>query len=292
MVWTSSKTPVRRIFCLAESRIWSSAFKHNLFILWDMKFLEYLGSLKRPDAAWRPQTSAKRYHVNKHGTHEKHHVIKYGVRQASPYEDMLIGSWMTFSCSNADRVMQSAQTSRVPVVSIVSGPVRKSLCWNSEEVPAKQSCPAMSEADAKSCCSVASACPRSRMDVVCVIDLVTGSGSSMGRLAQRKAAYEEVQKASRCVGADLHELPFKKLDFGETKVLDLFYNADVAVVDVSIQIACSSYPLSTYKVNDAGVCVVTEPPGMAIVSEETVESKQPLHVKLKKFLQDVEVQTK
>ncbi|XP_042147874.1 mitogen-activated protein kinase kinase kinase 15 isoform X2 [Ixodes scapularis] len=206
---------------------------------------------------------------------------------------------------------------------------RKSLCWNSEEVPAKQSCPAMSEADAKSCCSVASACPRSRMDVVCVIDLVTGSGSSMGRLAQRKAAYEEVQKASRCVGADLHELPFKKLDFGETKVLDLFYNADVAVVDVSIQdqrnplfyhlgvresfgmkqnmilyndhtpgeaysikIACSSYPLSTYKVNDAGVCVVTEPPGMAIVSEETVESKQPLHVKLKKFLQDVEVQTK
>lgn len=187
----------------------------------------------------------------------------------------------------------------------------------------------MSEADAKSCCSVASACPRSRMDVVCVIDLVTGSGSSMGRLAQRKAAYEEVQKASRCVGADLHELPFKKLDFGETKVLDLFYNADVAVVDVSIQdqrnplfyhlgvresfgmkqnmilyndhtpgeaysikIACSSYPLSTYKVNDAGVCVVTEPPGMAIVSEETVESKQPLHVKLKKFLQDVEVQTK
>ncbi|CAN7988829.1 unnamed protein product [Ixodes hexagonus] len=206
---------------------------------------------------------------------------------------------------------------------------RKSLCWNSDEVPAKLSCPAMSEADAKSCCSVASACPRSKMDVVCVIDLVTGSGSSLGRLAQRRAAYEEVQKASRCVGAELHELPFKKLDFGETKVLDLFYNADVAVVDVSIQdqrnplfyhlgvresfgmkqnmilyndhtpgeaysikLACSSYPLSTYKVNDAGVCVVTEPPGMAIVSEETVESKQPLHVKLKKFLQDVEVQTK
>nr|XP_050027260.2 mitogen-activated protein kinase kinase kinase 15-like isoform X3 [Dermacentor andersoni] len=209
---------------------------------------------------------------------------------------------------------------------------RKALCRSSDEVPpAKLSCPAMSEVDARSCCSVASASchPRSKMDVVCVIDLITGTGAAGGRLAQRKAAYEEIRKASNCVGATLHELPFKKLDFGETKVLDLFYNADVAIVDVSIQdqrnplfyhlgvresfgmkqnmilyndhtpgeaysikIACASYPLTTYKVNDAGVCVVTETPGMAIVSEETVESKQTLHAKLKKFLQDIEVQTK
>ncbi|XP_077488624.1 apoptotic signal-regulating kinase 1 isoform X2 [Amblyomma americanum] len=207
---------------------------------------------------------------------------------------------------------------------------KKALCRSLDEVPAKVSCPAMSEADARSCCSVASACPpRSRMDVVCVIDLITGTGAAGGRLAQRKAAFEEIKKASNCVGATLHELPFKKLDFGETKVLDLFYNADVALVDVSIQdqrnplfyhlgvresfgmkqnmilyndhspgeaysikIACSSYPLTTYKVNDAGVCVITETPGMAIVAEDTVESKQPLHAKLKKFLQDVEVQTK
>ncbi|XP_077539984.1 mitogen-activated protein kinase kinase kinase 15-like isoform X2 [Haemaphysalis longicornis] len=208
---------------------------------------------------------------------------------------------------------------------------RKALCWNSDEVPAKVSCPAMSEVDARSCCSVASACPppRSKMDVVCVIDLITGTGAVGGRLAQRKAAYEEIRKVCTCLGASLHELPFKKLDFGETKVLDLFYNADVAIVDVSIQdqrnplfyhlgvresfgmkqnmilyndhapgeaysikIACASYPLTTYKVNDAGACVVTETPGMALVSEDTVESKQPLHAKLKKFLQDVEVQTK
>lgn len=188
----------------------------------------------------------------------------------------------------------------------------------------------MSEVDARSCCSVASTGhPQGKMNIACIIDLITGTGAAGGRLAQRKAAYEEIKKASNCVGATLHELPFKKLDFGETKVLEQFHDADVAIIDVSIQdqrnalfyhlgvreslamkqnmilyndhapgeaysikIACSSYPLTTYKVNDAGVCVVTETPGMAIVSEETVESKQTLCAKLKKFLQDAEVQSK
>ncbi|XP_064489363.1 mitogen-activated protein kinase kinase kinase 15-like isoform X7 [Ornithodoros turicata] len=204
-------------------------------------------------------------------------------------------------------------------------------CNNTDEVPAKVSClaPAMSEIDARSTCSLPSSCPRSKMDIVCVIDLVTGAGSSLGRLSQRKAAYEEIQKAARCIGGALHELPFKKLDFGETKVLDLFYNADVAIVDVSMQdqrnplfyhlgvresfgmkqnmilyndhmpgeayaikIACSNYPLCTYKVNDSNACIVTELSGVALVTEETVESKQALHSRLKKFLQDAEVQTK
>ncbi|XP_049868246.1 mitogen-activated protein kinase kinase kinase 15 isoform X2 [Pectinophora gossypiella] len=165
---------------------------------------------------------------------------------------------------------------------------------------------------------------RPRMDIACVLDVTQTTN-----LAHRKRALEEVRLASELVNANLHHIPFEKLDFGETNVLDTFYNADVALVDLSLQLQQSSllYHLGvresfdmkenvllyndiepdatlrlkislpnflfvSYKLTDAGTCVTTNPAATKFKGEEAADPKQHLTLRLKNILQDVEVQTK
>ena len=43
-------------------------------------------------------------------------------------------------------------------------------------------------------------------------------------------------------GLELVQVPFEHLDFGKTGALDLFYNADIAIVDLSVQVRCCLVP--------------------------------------------------
>lgn len=165
---------------------------------------------------------------------------------------------------------------------------------------------------------------RPRMDIVCVLD-VTHSAN----LAHRKKALEEVRNASELVNANLHHIHFEKLDFGETSVLDTFYNADVAVVDLSLQVQQSTllyhlgvresfdmkesvllyndtdpdatlrlkinlpnFIIVPYKLTDAGTCVTTNPAATKFKGEETTDPKLHLTLRLKNILQDVEIKNK
>ncbi|XP_050533879.1 mitogen-activated protein kinase kinase kinase 15 isoform X2 [Daktulosphaira vitifoliae] len=165
---------------------------------------------------------------------------------------------------------------------------------------------------------------RTKMDVVCVIDVIQSCN-----LADRKRALEEIKQACSMVCANLFIVMFEKLDFGGTTELDTFYNADVAIVDLSMQfqqsslfyhlgvresfgmkqnimlfndldtevtlrlkLSCGAYTFISYKLADCGTCLTTNPSFQDENGSSTFEPRLPITIKLKKLLQDVEIQSK
>lgn len=159
---------------------------------------------------------------------------------------------------------------------------------------------------------------RPRMDIAVVIDV---------HAAHRKIALEELKQACVQVSANLIPLEFEKLDFGELNTVDIFYSADVAVVDLSVyaqqstlsyhlgvresfemkenivmyndvdseatlrmKISCGNYTFVPYRVVEGGCCLVTNPGSSNFLEE--VENKISLISKLRKIFQDVEIQSK
>ncbi|BES88158.1 protein kinase kinase kinase [Nesidiocoris tenuis] len=161
---------------------------------------------------------------------------------------------------------------------------------------------------------------RAKMDVVCVIDVVHPD-----HLAHRKTALDEIKQACLAVNGSLHLIQFEKLDFGETNVVETFYNADVAIVDLSIQdqqrplsyhlgiresfdmkenlllyndinqeaslrlkLTCSTYSLICYRLTDNGICQCTNTGSRT--DQGPVEGVR-LSSKLIRSLQEVDIQS-
>ncbi|GFO36374.1 mitogen-activated protein kinase kinase kinase, partial [Plakobranchus ocellatus] len=75
------------------------------------------------------------------------------------------------------------------------------------------------------------------MKVVCVTSQngeEKGPTLSSDLLMARRKAFKELKDAVQEAGSEMEAVPFQKLDFGETEVLDIFYNAELAVVDMSL----------------------------------------------------------
>jgi len=161
---------------------------------------------------------------------------------------------------------------------------------------------------------------RPKLDVVCVIDLHRSQHHP-----EREKVYDDVKFA--CGGIPdsvVHHIQFEKLDFGETNVLDKFYNADVAIIDLSVQVqqsallyhlgvresfgmrqnillyhdvdkeatlalklSCANYSFVSYHLAHDSTLVITDPAN--VISDNM---RITLVIKLKHLLKDLEVQSK
>lgn len=150
-----------------------------------------------------------------------------------------------------------------------------------------------------------------KMDIIFVIDL-----QSPVYITERKKAFEEIKS-----NFHFNHIQFERLDFGETNVLDQFYNADVAIIDLSIQVQQSSlfYHLgvresfgmrqnillfneqtresfNSLKSSITGYSFITykftEETSTVTDSSHGVEQKATLTTKLKQCFSDLEVQSK
>uniref|UniRef100_A0A182KAK0 mitogen-activated protein kinase kinase kinase n=1 Tax=Anopheles christyi TaxID=43041 RepID=A0A182KAK0_9DIPT len=151
---------------------------------------------------------------------------------------------------------------------------------------------------------------RPRMDIAVVIDCEKSAS-----LSHRKAALEEVRQACAQVGANLQLLQFEVLDYGDLNTLEYFYNADVVVVDLSVQtqqstlcyqlgvresfemneniviyndtqneatlrmkISCGNYQFISYRLHENGSVIITSP--LKATTEDSVaaaaQSQQPI----------------
>lgn len=100
-----------------------------------------------------------------------------------------------------------------------------------------------------------------KLQIVLVMDLKAAKNMKI-----REMACSDVQKVADSLNVNLTHLDFDRLDFGETNALDVFYNADVALVDVSI---AQQQPSLCYHIG------VRESMGQSyniILTEETSES--------------------
>ncbi|KAG9493440.1 hypothetical protein GDO78_001381 [Eleutherodactylus coqui] len=100
--------------------------------------------------------------------------------------------------------------------------------WNDDYIHAATGGGAAAGRCGKACAAAGTSSTSRSITVVYVINEGTA-----GLQACESAALHSLQEACETQGARLETLHFGKLDFGETTVLDRFYNADIAVVEMT-----------------------------------------------------------